>query len=186
MPSDSRRPRSLRGGRRVRGPEGSPATRPRAARRRAGRRRHPEARTAGREETRNAASGAAPPFSAIARIDDRITMAVRAPSRTCASTLTARVHSGPPSLGHPSWGRTSSPAARATGRSLFALRSVQTWAAPMMRPMCAGSKKSTGETVPDVRLTNSSIAAWFPYTAPSSCWNGSGGVSSVANCVVKS
>src|SRR6185436_10935211 len=45
----------------------------------------------------------------------------------------------------------------------------------MIRPMFSGSKNSTGETVPAVRLTKASIASWLPCTAPSSCCISMGG-----------
>ena len=60
------------------------------------------------------------------------------------------------------------------------------WTALMSRPMCSGSKNSTGDTVPAVMLANASIASWSPCTAPNSCCISGGGASSVANWVVNS
>ena len=51
----------------------------------------------------------------------------------------------------------------------------------MMRPMCSGSKNSTGDRVPAVTLTKASIASRLPCTAPRSCCISGGGISSVAS-----
>ena len=55
-----------------------------------------------------------------------------------------------------------------------------------MAAMFAESKKSRGDRVPAMTLTNASIAGWLPWIAPKSCCIGGDGGARVAIRVVNS
>jgi len=50
-----------------------------------------------------------------------------------------------------------------------------------IRPTFSSEKNSAGDVTPVLTRANPSIASWFPWIAPSSCWSSGGGGSKEAN-----